>query len=72
MTSLNTVWLLICGTLVFFMQAGFAMLETGFTRAKKPIHLPPKEEGVFLEILDKFVFKSHLKMNDQLVLVLKL
>ena len=34
MTSLNTVWLLICGTLVFFMQAGFAMLETGFTRAK--------------------------------------
>ena len=34
MTSLNTVWLLICGTLVFFMQAGFAMVETGFTRAK--------------------------------------
>lgn len=34
MTSLNTVWLLICGALVFFMQAGFAMLETGFTRAK--------------------------------------
>ena len=47
-------------------------LSSKEVRAKKPIHLPPKEEGVFLEILDKFVFKSHLKMNDQLVLVLKL
>ena len=28
------VWFLICAALVFFMQAGFAMVETGFTRAK--------------------------------------
>ncbi len=28
------VWTLICGFLVMFMQAGFAMLEAGFTRAK--------------------------------------
>ena len=28
------VWFLIGATLVFFMQAGFAMVETGFTRAK--------------------------------------
>lgn len=28
------VWLLIGAALVFFMQAGFAMVETGFTRAK--------------------------------------
>ncbi len=34
MLSINTVWILLCGALVFFMQAGFAMLETGFTRAK--------------------------------------
>ena len=34
MSSVNTIWILLCGTLVFFMQAGFAMLETGFTRAK--------------------------------------
>ena len=32
--AINTVWTLICGFLVFFMQAGFAMVETGFTRAK--------------------------------------
>ena len=28
------VWLLIAVSLIFFMQAGFAMVETGFTRAK--------------------------------------
>ncbi len=31
---LDTVWTLIAAVLVMFMQAGFAMLETGFTRAK--------------------------------------
>lgn len=30
----NMIWILICTILVFFLQAGFAMLETGFTRAK--------------------------------------
>lgn len=29
-----TIWLLIGAALVFFMQAGFAMVEAGFTRAK--------------------------------------
>ncbi|MDO5141624.1 MAG: ammonium transporter [Eubacteriales bacterium] len=33
-TSLDTGWTLIAAALVFFMQAGFAMVETGFTRAK--------------------------------------
>ena len=28
------IWFLIGASLVFFMQAGFAMVETGFTRAK--------------------------------------
>jgi Amt family ammonium transporter len=30
----DIVWTLVAGALVFFMQAGFAMVETGFTRAK--------------------------------------
>lgn len=30
----NTIWVLVAAALVFFMQAGFAMVETGFTRAK--------------------------------------
>ena len=33
-SSVNTIWVLIGAALVFFMQAGFAMVETGFTRAK--------------------------------------
>merc|ERR1719161_1166745 len=31
---LDTMYLLICGTFVFFMHAGFAMLEAGTGRAK--------------------------------------
>ena len=33
-SAVNTIWVLLGAALVFFMQAGFAMLETGFTRAK--------------------------------------
>ena len=32
--SANLIWTLICGFMVMFMQAGFAMLETGLTRSK--------------------------------------
>jgi Amt family ammonium transporter len=33
------VWTLIAAALVFFMQAGFAMVETGFTRAKNAVNI---------------------------------
>jgi Amt family ammonium transporter len=33
-TAINTVWVLITGFLVFFMQAGFGFLEAGFVRSK--------------------------------------
>jgi len=36
------VWVLICGFLVFFMQAGFAMVETGFCRVKNATNLMAK------------------------------
>src|SRR5947209_4035257 len=36
--SVNLAWVLLCGFLVFFMQAGFAMVETGLTRAKNVAH----------------------------------
>ena len=36
--AINIVWTLVCGFLVMFMQAGFAMVETGFTRAKNAAH----------------------------------
>ncbi len=36
--AINFVWTLITGFLVMFMQAGFAMVETGLTRAKNVAH----------------------------------
>ncbi|MDQ1479247.1 MAG: ammonium transporter, Amt family, partial [Actinomycetota bacterium] len=36
--SINIVWLMMGGVLVLFMQAGFALVETGFTRAKNAAH----------------------------------
>jgi Amt family ammonium transporter len=37
-TALNIVWTLLTGFLVMFMQAGFALVETGMTRAKNVAH----------------------------------
>jgi ammonium transporter, Amt family len=36
--AINIMWTLITGFLVMFMQAGFAMVETGFTRKKNVAH----------------------------------
>lgn len=33
-SAVDTIWVLLAAALVFLMQAGFAMVETGFTRAK--------------------------------------
>ncbi|MFV0399171.1 MAG: ammonium transporter [Oscillospiraceae bacterium] len=33
-SSVDTIWVLLGAAMVFLMQAGFAMVETGFTRAK--------------------------------------
>jgi len=37
--NLNMVWTCVAAFLVFFMQAGFAMVETGFTRAKNVVNI---------------------------------
>jgi len=36
--SINIMWTLVAGFLVMFMQAGFALAETGLTRAKNAAH----------------------------------
>lgn len=38
----NTIWVVISGVLVFLMQAGFAMLETGMARAKNAVNVMMK------------------------------
>jgi len=40
--ALDFVWVLVCAFLVFFMQAGFAMVEGGFCRAKNVTNLMMK------------------------------
>ena len=41
-SNLNIVWTLVAGILVFTMQAGFALVETGFTRAKNAANIMMK------------------------------
>ena len=41
-THADYVWTLIAAALVFFMQAGFALVECGFTRAKNAINIMMK------------------------------
>jgi len=38
-TNANYLWTLIAAFMVFFMQAGFAMVESGFTRAKNAVNI---------------------------------
>jgi Amt family ammonium transporter len=37
-TATNILWVFLAGFLVFIMQAGFALVETGFTRSKNAAH----------------------------------
>ncbi|SEA87090.1 ammonium transporter, Amt family [Thalassobacillus cyri] len=38
-SSVDMVWMMIAAFLVFFMHAGFAMVETGFTRSKNALNI---------------------------------
>lgn len=44
---LDTLWVLVTAMLVFFMNAGFAMLETGLCRAKNAVNILAKNTIVF-------------------------
>lgn len=41
-SNLDTVWIIITAALVFFMQAGFALVEAGFVRAKVVVNIMMK------------------------------
>ncbi len=53
-SAVDTIWVLLGAALVFFMQAGFAMVETGFTRAKNAGNIIMKNTMDFA--LGTFVF----------------
>jgi ammonium transporter, Amt family len=40
--DLSTVFIFLCGVLVFFMGAGFALVETGLTRSRSAAHMMMK------------------------------
>ncbi|MCA1696528.1 MAG: ammonium transporter, partial [Actinobacteria bacterium] len=46
-TGLNLLWIVIGAVLVIFMQAGFALVETGFCRAKHASHVVSTNFAVF-------------------------
>jgi len=46
-TDLDALWLCLAAFLVFLMQAGFALLETGFTRAKNACNILMKNIADF-------------------------
>lgn len=45
--TVDTIWVLLCAVLVFFMNAGFAMLETGFCQSKNAVNILTKNLIVF-------------------------
>jgi Amt family ammonium transporter len=45
--GMDTMWVMVAGMLVFFMNAGFGMLETGFCRQKNAVNVLSKNLIVF-------------------------
>jgi ammonium transporter, Amt family len=45
--GIDTMWVMVAGMLVFFMNAGFCMLETGFCRQKNAVNVLSKNLIVF-------------------------
>lgn len=78
--SLDTVWIVTAAALVFFMQSGFALLESGMSRAKNAINVVMKNYLdvcigsivfwivgyglLFGDNLSGFIGTSHFLLND--------
>ncbi len=45
--AVDTVWVLVTAILVFFMNAGFALVESGLCRAKNAVNILAKNFIVF-------------------------
>jgi Amt family ammonium transporter len=54
--ALDTMWVLITGMLVFFMNLGFAMVESGFARVKNCVNILSKNFVVFAASSLGFLF----------------
>ena len=63
MSEVWGVWFLIGAALVFFMQCGFAMVETGFTRAKNAKLCGLKIILFLLQVQIQNFFPGNLQRN---------
>ena len=45
--GIDTIWVMVCGMLVFFMNLGFGCVESGFCRAKNCVNILSKNFVVF-------------------------
>ena len=61
------VWFLIGAALVYFMQAGFAMCEAGFTRAKNVGNIIMKNLMDFCLGTVAFIFVGYNVLNSLLI-----
>lgn len=63
--SIDTMWTLLCGMLVFFMNLGFAMVESGLARAKNCVNILCKNFIVFaISTLGFYVMGWGLMFGD--------
>jgi len=60
--SINFVWVLVAGFLVIFMQAGFALVETGLCRAKNASHTMSMNFAVYALGMFGFFFTGFALM----------
>jgi ammonium transporter, Amt family len=63
--GMDTVWVLLAGMLVFFMNAGFALVESGLCRAKNAVNILSKNFVVFaLSTISFYVIGWGLMFGD--------
>ncbi|HEY9249233.1 MAG TPA: ammonium transporter [Rariglobus sp.] len=63
--GLDTVWVLLAGMLVFWMNAGFALVESGLCRAKNAVNILSKNFVVFaLSTISFYVIGWGLMFGD--------
>ena len=55
-TYANALWVLVSAALVFFMHAGFALVESGFCRKKNAVMVLMKNFGVDGSSLPQVIF----------------
>ena len=56
-TYVDSLWIVVAGILVMFMQPGFMLVETGFTRSKNSVNIVMKNfmmnlKKEFLKVLN--------------------